>query len=786
MKSKDLEAITISHVRQAAAIYDPRNFSARSVARNTVVSIDGKAYPVKNIGAIAYRLAYDKDLPLASFTTVEMSNYFKSLRSDDIVIEKLDQTGLPFFEEAELVRFSEIIHSDERRYRKDDADSAETSEVVKLIFDKTNYWARQVAGSLPGWGFEEDNMWQIGGNFKSYSWATVFSEQDRKRPVFFTLGVDSDQGGRLVLKLDCQRSGSGKLAEGPVTVFDQYLRNNGVVWKVIAAASIEEYDWEKLVAETVDYIHRNEPYYRASLDMDVSRSRVESIKTMAHIYSLNTILYGPPGTGKTYNTIDIACDILGFQPDPDAPDQKARKDKREFFEGKLDDRIEFVTFHQSMSYENFIEGIKPKEVGTNLTYKTEPGIFSKIAYRALQNIHSYYEKSKIPSIDFNSVYKEFIRDVQQRAATNPLLFTTTYDSRLRYDKMHDATTMVVYFQFNDRSKQSGPGRQPFNVRLDKIKLLYDSKVPDKIKSLKDEIKPIVKYNESVYFAVYKDFLKFLSNKYPGYSIQEAQEADGENLPRELAEMEDYGRLLQQTEDLLAEEGDDFIKSDPYILIIDEINRGNVSQIFGEIITLIEDDKRFLRAEGTRVKLSYSQSQFSVPPNLYIIGTMNTADRSVEALDTALRRRFSFLEMPPQDRHEKISKAVGIHTDVFDFQEVLRTINRRLEMLLDRDHAIGHSYFLDPDGVRDWRFYLDAFEKKIVPQLQEYFYGDYGKIGLVLGGGFIKERKNENGDRFFAAIDYEDAAELVEKRIWEIRAIRDELEFAQALRMLLNN
>jgi hypothetical protein len=175
----------------------------------------------------------------------------------------------------------------------------------------------------------------------------------------------------------------------------------------------------------------------------------------------------------------------------------------------------------------------------------------------------------------------------------------------------------------------------------------------------------------------------------------------------------------------------------YAIFIDEINRGNVSAIFGELITLIEEDKRIGGINEIKVRLPYSKSEFGVPPNLYIIGTMNTADRSVEALDTALRRRFSFTEIMPDSTLLK-----KIEFNGFNLAEVLDTINERIELLLDRDHTIGHSYFLklksgDVKGLKS------VFANNIIPLLQEYFYHDYEKIALILGEGFIKIKENKN-------------------------------------------
>jgi len=175
----------------------------------------------------------------------------------------------------------------------------------------------------------------------------------------------------------------------------------------------------------------------------------------------------------------------------------------------------------------------------------------------------------------------------------------------------------------------------------------------------------------------------------------------------------------------------------YAIFIDEINRGNISSIFGELITLIEEDKREGKPNQIKATLPYSKATFSVPNNLFIIGTMNTADRSVEALDTALRRRFSFIEMNPEPH--KLS-GTNFKCEGVDLENLLLSLNGRIEKLLDKDYCIGHSYFMN---IQDRQNPIDElrmiFQNKILPLLQEYFYGDWGKIMLVIGKEFVYKK-----------------------------------------------
>ena len=233
----------------------------------------------------------------------------------------------------------------------------------------------------------------------------------------------------------------------------------------------------------------------------------------------------------------------------------------------------------------------------------------------------------------------------------------------------------------------------------------------------------------------------------------------------------------------------------YVLIIDEINRGNVSQIFGELITLIEEDKRLGKPEAITVKLPYSSTSpdctktgdqdevFGVPQNLYIIGTMNTADRSVEALDTALRRRFSFEEMMPKYKDEEaqgIESIIKIDGVEFRLSKILQTINKRIEVLKGRELQIGHSYLMKCRNTADLK---TAFKDKIVPLLQEYFYGDYSQIGLVLGQGFVKTDKD--GIAFADGFDAPDQSEvtyyLLSEDEWE--KLEEEKNMREALSLM---
>ena len=174
-----------------------------------------------------------------------------------------------------------------------------------------------------------------------------------------------------------------------------------------------------------------------------------------------------------------------------------------------------------------------------------------------------------------------------------------------------------------------------------------------------------------------------------------------------------------------------------VFIIDEINRGNISKIFGELITLIEDSKRIGAEEEMRTRLPYSGEKFGVPNNVYLLGTMNTADRSIALIDTALRRRFKFVEMQPNTELVDV-KVAGVKV-----KEMLEMMNRRIEVLYDREHTIGHSFFMGLSNESTIEDLAEVFDCNVIPLLKEYFYDDYERIAAVLGDNLIENNEATN-------------------------------------------
>ncbi|EPZ2635824.1 McrB family protein [Campylobacter jejuni] len=428
--------------------------------------------------------------------------------------------------------------------------------------------------------------------------------------------------------------------------------------------------------------------------------------------SLNQILYGPPGTGKTYHTIDKALEILGENLESRDRDEK----KAKFDEYVKDGQIVFTTFHQSYGYEEFVEGIKPiidnDENSQEVKYDVKDGIFKELCDKSLKNyILSMQNENEI---DLDKLIFEFANYINQDFLNKGNEFPL--ENKVSIKKI------LLNFKDEYRSFSLGGSiKSPQSLTIDIIKRDYLNFKNKKILSFKD-IKP--KYdsqsdyhgNAIYYFMFYNKLKEF------------------ENIQNEKFKIKK-----------------EILKS--YIIIIDEINRGNVSKIFGELITLIEPSKRIGEKEELKVTLPYSGKEFGVPKNVYIIGTMNTADRSITSLDTALRRRFEFIEMMPD-----VSK-LSIDCEGINLQELLKAINTRIEYLLDREKTIGHAFFISVENLESLK---KVFKNRIIPLLQEYFYNDYALIDAVLNKNGMLEISVENKDYLKNMTEFIESDKIVYK------------------------
>lgn len=518
--------------------------------------------------------------------------------------------------------------------------------------------------------------------------------------------------------------------------------------------------------------------YERMLLLRSDKNTIDQFKNNANMkLPLNQILYGPPGTGKTYSTIDKVIEIC----EPALFAVNDHKQNKELYDQLLKEgRVVFTTFHQSMSYEDFIEGIKPLKPGDEdafLKYDVEPGLFKQIANTA-KNLKTITSTNiNWDNIDY---YKMSIGgknrpDIHNWCIENNVV-GLSWGGEEDLSELVSKTSGQGWKKYRDDFKEMFPitvEKNRYHIQasyiLNKMKL-GDIVVISKGNHVIDAIGKIV---GEYYFddQTPTDMFHFRKVEWIATDLDASPEKfiDKQISQQSIYEFYDLDVKKEAFKGLTAIET---TEEKPYVLVIDEINRGNVSAIFGELITLIEQDKRLGQDNELKVTLPYSKDKFGVPSNLYILGTMNTADRSIEALDTALRRRFSFVEMMPNPDLLKDKTVLGIN-----LKELLSKINQRIEALIDRDHTIGHAYLIDVENENDLKL---AFKDKIIPLLQEYFFGDYGKIGLVLGNGFVK--KGEIKDSIFSEFEYEGREGLFQTT-YELIPF-DKVKFEEALKTLM--
>lgn len=374
----------------------------------------------------------------------------------------------------------------------------------------------------------------------------------------------------------------------------------------------------------------------------------------------NIILQGAPGTGKTYNTATLALSICG-ETIPETHEEVMKR----YDELQKEGRIGFCTFHQSMDYEDFVEGFKPQKTENGeIYYDDDEGIFKKISRIATNPIQAKRTKS------LEAAFDDLIQDILD-GKINKIKLKNGDDSK----DLSVSSQMTIKWKTND-------GKIDVNCvskeRLLKLCETYNSKEALKtMKNINESIRDIIGGCNSSYYWAVANYL---------------------------------------FENIIVEEKSDVESNKNYVLIIDEINRGNVSKIFGELITLLEADKRLGGDHPIKVTLPYSKESFGVPSNLYIIGTMNTTDRSVGNIDYAVRRRFAFVTLKANrqilvSKYGEGAKQVQLFDAIFAF---LDDDKKHPDMDID-DLMVGHSYFMAEDD-NELRLKLDY---EIIPLIWEY-------------------------------------------------------------------
>ncbi|MGN1412056.1 MAG: McrB family protein [Oscillospiraceae bacterium] len=385
---------------------------------------------------------------------------------------------------------------------------------------------------------------------------------------------------------------------------------------------------------------------------------------------LNTILYGVAGTGKTYNTVIYAVAIVENKSIEEISQQPYDDVLKRFNQYRGESLIEMVTFHQSYSYEEFVEGIKPILNHRDIAYTLEDGTF-----------------------------KRFCRN---QSAWDFLIGQDVSSKNARKNK---------FIVDNITSE---------NIIIKKVKLGSD------------ELPKFI----TIPIDMVKDLITAIKNG--DITIQDLKNfnGDNDNIHYDDFVIKLYKDIIYQlVENILLHK--DVLQVRNKVFIIDEINRGNISKIFGELITLIEPSKRVGNLEELKVRLPYSKDIFGIPNNIHILGTMNSSDHSTISLDTALRRRFHFVEMLPNYDLFKNLNIEGINVEF-----MFRNLNLRIEYLSSKDNLIGHTYFLQLIKNPSIESLSNIFRYTIIPLLCEYFYNDFEKVRLILADDQTEVKENQ--------------------------------------------
>ncbi|EJL6360357.1 AAA family ATPase [Vibrio cholerae] len=552
-----------------------------------------------------------------------------------------------------------------------------------------------------------------------YKWKIAFMYQDQNAPCIINIFAKDK-----LVELTGLPSSSG---------YPELYHSLMQDYSVTRHDNIAEYGrvcWSRLDNEKTESV--------GPMDGDDSNNTEERM----NLAPLNQILYGPPGTGKTYHTIEAAVKAA----EPSFSWDSREELKAEYDRLVSDKRIRFVTFHQSYGYEEFVEGLRAVSNQDNqIEYLIQSGIFKQICQdataSAMNQPATLKPNAKIWKLSIDGVKSSRVRDY---CFENNLAAIGWGDTGDMSSEERSAEEQDYFESLGALAKSS---IMEFSNRMAEGDIVVCVKGQWSIQAVGVVSGEYQFREEGVegrsgfchvipvdWLATGLDVNLYELNDNTRLTLKTCYELT-RFTPIELYEVLDKsGVKLNRGEQAES-------KKQNYVLIIDEINRGNISKVFGELITLIEPSKRKGQDEALELALPYSGKPFSVPDNLYIIGTMNTADRSLAMMDTALRRRFDFVEMMPNPTVLRGAVVEGINLET-----LLKTLNERIEILYDREHTLGHAFFMPVKALLDENKEEEAFAKlvsvfqnKVIPLLQEYFFEDWHKIRLVLGD-------NQRGER----------------------------------------
>ncbi len=507
------------------------------------------------------------------------------------------------------------------------------------------------------------------------------------------------------------------------------------------------YDIENIIktdtiSQLTDENEINMIFYPHKKSKSNSPDIIENESNQNSKHPLNQIFFGPSGTGKTYKALTTALEIIdGFFPENHA------EAKKKYETYKDNGQIGFITFHDSYGYDEFVEGLKmiqSEKIRGQIEYVVKPGIFKEIS--ELSNVELLTppnkinfdpdnEKIKFFKISLGTTSKERDDHTYSYCLSNNYIAMdkmggidySILENTLDWEQAKDEIREVYFYDEDEQSKRLG---------IQAVYYFKNYMRSNDIFFVSNDNNNIIAIGRVNGWYEFKDIpgVRFHHFRKVEWLIKGCKIPSEKFYRKKFSEQPIYELNRRY---LMLDNISNFISTKNsrkrnHVLIIDEINRGNINKIFGELLTLIEPQKRLGALEELRVKLPYSNEEFGVPQNLYIIGTMNSSSK-ISLFDSTLRRRFDFIEIDVD------YKQLNFKIDGIEIDKMLSMINQRLVYLLDKEQQIGHSYFLELKDKPSFEMVRLIFKNKIIPLLQNYFSDDFEKISLVFGDNQKKDR-----------------------------------------------
>ena len=674
MKKKEIVSLlsefSYQHVLEAMETIDKSNIPSerKSIAYN-VLSLDSRNfYPPPLLIEKAYKISTNKDLP---------SNFFQNIGKKSPHFKRLEELGFTINLKSNMtIQFNTII------FKKVPTNEVRTGTEIAVL---KKYFTSGFIDDPKDFLEADDNE-----GSKSYSVKTSYKgiKYNYEIKAYKTQEYGKDR--RLILNHSNDPLGLDRETDDYLAIMfnNKITKDSPIEIKVIDKNNNFYSEIEKL------YGQRNGLVLSKNSHPELFESFINEKLTLSTMTQpLNQILYGPPGTGKTYSTITKALDIIGVE-------YKNYEEAQELFQNELGKRLEFVTMHQSFSYEDFVQGLKPAptEDGSGVVFKYKNGVFKEICKRAEEH------RTGDSSYDIKSLNN---RDICKIA-----FFLAKYNGKKKGEKK--ANEFFDYESDNDAFIGIG----------EKI-----NENPNSIKNHRDKFDFMFQNRENYtarngWTPRNNDGMLDNTKKWPYREVYDELKNNS---------FDDNTKIIEGLFSNYSKTSEDSHENENFVIILDEINRANISRVFGELIALIEKDKR----DGKLTATLPSGIPFTVPSNLYIIGTMNTADKSIALVDIALRRRFEFKALYPDPNilKNELEKNGFSNDDIQQRVKMLTILNRIIRAKKSVDFEIGHSYFMDNDTL------VNILNKQVLPLLNEYFMYDLKKVKEIIE----KTQKDKEGE-----------------------------------------